>query len=243
MAAGGVSGSTSAAGSTGTAGSTTASAGSGGKAGGTGGGGGGPAPVTAIAHIMPLASATTGSAGSGGSGAGGSAAAGGITGTALFTKVTTGVQLKIDIDGCTDGAMYLEHIHEGMSCDNAMTQGGHWGAVTAAAGSGGSSAAGSGGSSAGAGGHSAGAGGTSGGAGGSGGAAAGGPAPLMLRGEGINPIVCMGTMGSTALTRSTPDVRITWSIGGDPMTDVVGHVIVVHNANGDRIACGKIMMQ
>jgi hypothetical protein len=205
----------------------------------------------AIAHLMPLASASTGSAGAGGSsggaggsagaasgsaGSGGSAAAGGgITGTALFTKVNIGVQAKIDIDGCTDGKTYPVHIHEGMSCENTMTQGGHWGAMMAAAGSGGSSAAGSGG-------QSAGAGGSAGGASGSGGSAGGAPM-MMVRGEGIPDIMCKGTTGSTALTRSTPDARIAWTIGGDPMTDVVGHVVVVHDSTGKRIACGKIVME
>jgi hypothetical protein len=222
-------------GSNGTAGST--SAGSGGKpSGGSGGAGGGPAPVTAVAKIAALASAPSGAAGSSGSGgssgsagAGGAAAGGGISGTATFTKVN----ILIDIDGCMDGKNYPVHIHEGMSCDNAMTQGGHWGAMTAAAGSGGSSGGSSGGA-----GHSAGSGGSSAGSGG----AAGGMM-LMLRGEGIPDIMCKGSSGTTSVTRSTPDARIAWTIGGDPTTDVVGHVVVVHNAAGDRVACGKIVMQ
>ena len=90
----------------------------------------------------------------------------------------------------------------------------------------------------GAGGGSAGAAGGSAGAGGS-------PAMMMVRGEGIPNISCSGMNGTSMLARDNADPKLTWTIGGDMMTNVVGHVIVVHDATtpSKRIACGKIEMQ
>jgi hypothetical protein len=190
-----------------------------------------------------------------------------LHGMATFTKTLSGVDLTIMVTGCTDGKSYPVHIHEGMSCDNATTQGGHWGAMPmsgsagasgAAAGSGAAgSAAGSGGAagSAGQAGGAAGASGSASAAGsggaagasgsasaaGSGGAAGGAPV-LVLRGEDIPDIKCSAGMGSTVTSRSTPDVRLLWTIGGEALTNVVGHVIVVHDGSA-RIACGKIEMK
>jgi hypothetical protein len=265
-APGGMAGSVaSAAGSTGAAGSTTGAAGSAGAA----------ASPMAIAMLEPLASA---------------GAAYTLSGTATFSKASFGVNLNISVMHCTDGKSYPVHIHEGSSCTDATTQGGHWGADMPAAGSGGAggaAASGAAGSGTGAGGAAAGgaagsstgAGGASGrgtGAGptaaGSGGSATGGaggtsqagsaaqagaggaqpaagsggtPAATMTlkaRGEGIPDIVCTGDVGTSMHTRSTPDPRTTWSIGGDERSNVVGHVLVVHDG-ATRIACGKITLQ
>jgi Cu/Zn superoxide dismutase len=70
----------------------------------------------------------------------------------------------------------------------------------------------------------------------------------MTRGEGIPNIMCSGGMGTTMLTRMPTDPTTTWSVGGDMTTNVVGHVVVVHDPAPDggtapRIACGKIMMK
>jgi hypothetical protein len=176
-------------------------------------------------------------------------------GTATFTKSRIGVDLVIDVTGCEDGKSYPVHIHEGTSCDSVATQMGHWGAAPAPvpeplAGAGGSSSAGAGGSSAGAGAaghdasHAAGSGGTTGAstsAAGAGGAAGAG-AMVVLRGEDIPPITCSAGTGKSSTTRSTPDKRLIWSIGTKDETDVVGHVIVVHDGAA-RIACGKIEMK
>jgi hypothetical protein len=198
------------------------------EASGTGGGG-----VTAGSG----STTTTTTAGSGAGGAAASASGDGIHGMAVFTQMATGIALVINVTGCSDGKSYPVHIHEGTSCDTTETQGGHWGANdamygTTAAGAGGSSAAaGSGAASA----STGGTGGTSsvGGAGGAWGM------PLVLRGEDIPDIKCTGGTGMTSTSRSTPDPRLAWTIGISPRTDVVGHVIVVHDGAA-RIACGKI---
>jgi hypothetical protein len=202
----------------------------------------------AVAMLEPLPSA-------------GAAAANTLSGTATFSKVSFGVQLNISVMHCTDGKTYPVHIHEGSSCADAMSQGVHWGAEMPAADSGaggasgnagnagqsGTPAAGSGGaSSAGSGGGHAGAAAQAGG-GGAAQAGAGGALPpttmtLKVRGEGIPDITCMGGIGTSMHTRSTPDSRTTWSIGGDERSNVIGHVLVVHDG-ATRIACGKIMMQ
>ena len=68
------------------------------------------------------------------------------------------------------------------------------------------------------------------------------------RGEGIPKIACQSTSGTATLTRKatdTPDLQ--WSIGGNATTDVVGHVVVVHDPDvamsPPRIACGVIQKQ
>lgn len=64
----------------------------------------------------------------------------------------------------------------------------------------------------------------------------------MTRGEGIPNVSCSGTTGTTTHTRVATPPETAWSIGGDATTDVVGHVIVVHDADTPttRIACGVI---
>lgn len=64
----------------------------------------------------------------------------------------------------------------------------------------------------------------------------------MTRGEGIPNIACSGTSGTSQVTRAADPATTAWSIGGDAATDVVGHVIVVHDADTPtmRIACGVI---
>lgn len=166
-----------------------------------------PAAVTASAMIAPLPGVATQ-----------------LSGTAVFTKRPYGVDLSISVTGCTDGKSYPVHIHDGASCTDAASQGGHWGldpaaAATpeptmAAAGSNASAAAGAG---------------------------AGPTETLKARGEGIPDIVCSGTMGTSMHKRSTPDPRGTWSILTDPRSNVVGHVLVVHDGSA-RIACGLIGM-
>src|SRR5258706_11678586 len=62
----------------------------------------------------------------------------------------------------------------------------------------------------------------------------------MTRGEGIPAIMCTGTTGTTFTTRSaTPDVTA-WSVGGNATTNVIGHVLVVHDPDmaTTRIGCG-----
>jgi Cu/Zn superoxide dismutase len=82
-----------------------AAAATGGAAGGTAGAGGGTA--TAQVAFLPLAPGT-------------------ITGTAVFTQVTNGVQVVVTLANCPTGAHPI-HIHEGNSCTDATTQGMHWG--------------------------------------------------------------------------------------------------------------------
>lgn len=229
----------------GTAGSgTSATAGASGAAGGSAGA---TAAPMAVAMLEPLASAAGST----------------LSGTATFSKIAFGIQLNISVMNCTDGKTYPVHIHEGSSCADAMSQGGHWGADMPAAGSGGAAGAGqagmpaagggAGNSAGGSGGHAgaaaqAGAGGAAqAGSGGADAAAGSGGTPaatmtLKVRGEGIPDITCTGGVGMSMHTRSTPDPRTTWSIGGDERSNVVGHVLVVHDG-ATRIACGKITMQ
>jgi hypothetical protein len=203
-------------------------------AGGTGGTGGSAGGGTGGGSAGHGGGGAGGAAGGGTAGAGGSSAAGPITGSAVFTSTSTGVDVMITINGCVDTKSYPVHIHEGSSCTDVASQGPHWGAAAAAAGSGGSGGAGGAAGSAG----KSGAGGTA----GSGGAA-GGPA-MLLRGEGIPEIMCKGTTGSSMLSRANTDPKLAWSVGGDMTTNVVGHVVVVHDpvAKTPRIACGKITM-
>jgi len=64
----------------------------------------------------------------------------------------------------------------------------------------------------------------------------------MTRGEGIPLIACTGTQGTSTLTRPATDATLAWSIGGEAATDVIGHLIVVHDADTPtmRIGCGAI---
>lgn len=163
----------------------------------------------------------------------------GLSGTAKFTMIGSSIKLDINVQNCADGR-YPVHIHEGTSCADAMAQGGHWGVVAApVAGGGGSGGAGG---NAGAGGSSGASGGSAGAAGGSAGAGGSPATMVILRGEGIPDIQCSGMMGMSTVTRDNTDPKLTWSIGGDATTNVVGHVIVVHDATmpTKRIACGKI---
>jgi Cu/Zn superoxide dismutase len=74
----------------------------------------------------------------------------------------------------------------------------------------------------------------------------------MTRGEGIPNIACNGMTGtltgSTTATRMPTDPTLAWTVGGPMTTNVVGHVVVVHQLSTDggappRIGCGVIMMQ
>jgi hypothetical protein len=187
-----------------------------------------------------------GKAGAGGTGTGAGIAA--VSGKATFTKVgTTEVDVTIDVMGCEDGKSYPVHIHEGTSCDSVMSQGGHWGApammaATSAAGAGGSAAgaAGAAGSAGHDASHAAGSGGSAAGAAGM--MAAGPVTSFKYRGEGINDIKCTGGMGTTTAKRNSFDKTVLWTIGTMAESDVVGHVIVVHDGAA-RIACGKIEMK
>ena len=62
------------------------------------------------------------------------------------------------------------------------------------------------------------------------------------RGEGIPLISCSGTQGTATLTRPATDATIAWSVGGDTTTNVIGHLVVVHDADvtTTRIGCGPI---
>lgn len=61
----------------------------------------------------------------------------------------------------------------------------------------------------------------------------------MYRGEGITDIKCTGTTGTTVAKRNSFIRTVSWSIGTKDESDVVGHVVVVHDGSA-RIACGKI---
>ena len=65
----------------------------------------------------------------------------------------------------------------------------------------------------------------------------------MTRGEGIPSITCSGTSGTSMLTRANTDATTMWTLGDGSATDVIGHVIVVHDPDVPmtRIACGPIV--
>jgi hypothetical protein len=218
---------------------------------GAAGTGSSTAGASAAAGAGGASSGSAGSGGAGGSGAGAGLAA--ISGTATFTNMGGAqVDVAIDITGCEDGKSYPVHIHEGTSCESAATQGAHWGApqslqLGAAGAAGDAAAAGAGGGAAAAGagaaGHDAGHAGSGGSAAGAGAAGAGGPATsFQYRGEGIPDIKCTGTTGNTSAKRNSFDKRVTWSIGTMSESDVVGHVVVVHDGAA-RIGCGKIELK
>src|SRR5262245_40829257 len=64
----------------------------------------------------------------------------------------------------------------------------------------------------------------------------------MTRGEGIPMITCAGTTGMVTYTRTATDPTLAWSVGGDATTNVIGHIIVVHDPDAPmlRIGCGPI---
>jgi len=86
------------------------------------------ADESATARIDPLVTTPGAVAPAAGSGAAGApATAGSISGSATFTIPGSGnIRMLVSITGCTTGKQYPIHIHEGGSCENAMTQGGHW---------------------------------------------------------------------------------------------------------------------
>jgi len=47
-------------------------------------------------------------------------------GTASFASNANGVNLTVMVSGCQSGKEYPIHLHQGSSCESAMTQGGHW---------------------------------------------------------------------------------------------------------------------
>jgi len=82
------------------------------------------ADESATARINPLVTMPA-AAGSGAAGA--PATGGGISGTATFTIPGSGsITMNVSFTGCVPGKQYPMHIHEGSSCENATTQGGHW---------------------------------------------------------------------------------------------------------------------
>jgi hypothetical protein len=65
---------------------------------------------------------------------------------------------------------------------------------------------------------------------------------MMLCGEGIPDIHCTGTTGVSRGTRDSLDYSLRWTIGTMDESDLLGHVVVVHDG-ADRIACGKIELK
>lgn len=62
------------------------------------------------------------------------------------------------------------------------------------------------------------------------------------RGEGIPDVTCVNDTGTGLHTRTAANPMTGWTIGGDALTNVVGHAFVVHSADMPmrRIACGVI---
>jgi hypothetical protein len=115
-----------AAGSGGEAGATVASAGTG--ATGTGGmsaPAAGAAGMTA-APSTPAAAGTAAPSVGPKAGTAGSEAPANIMGSANFASNANGVNLTVMVSGCQSGKEYPIHLHQGSSCESAMTQGGHW---------------------------------------------------------------------------------------------------------------------
>lgn len=112
-----------AAGSGGEAGAAMASAGTG--AGGMSAPAAGAAGMTAAAPSTPAAGTAAPSAGPSAGSAGNEAPAN-IMGSANFASNANGVNLTVMVSGCQSGKEYPIHLHQGSSCESAMTQGGHW---------------------------------------------------------------------------------------------------------------------
>ena len=51
----------------------------------------------------------------------------GLSGSLSLSETDAGVRIRIKLEGCTDGAEYPVHIHEGTGCADNESQGGHWG--------------------------------------------------------------------------------------------------------------------
>jgi hypothetical protein len=116
-----------------------------------------------------------------------------VTGTAVFTQVSSGVELGIALTNCSDGKSYPIHVHVGTSCMDTMAPGAHWDPP---------------------------------------------------RGEGIPNLICSGSRASEMYTRADSDPK-PWSIGGSMDSNLVGHVVVLHDPDDTtkRIACGAILTQ
>jgi hypothetical protein len=112
-----------AAGSGGEAGAAVASAGTG--AGGMSAPAVGAAGMTAAAPSTPTAGTGAPSAGPQ-AGAAANEAPANIMGSANFASNANGVNLTVMVSGCQSGKEYPIHLHQGSSCESAMTQGGHW---------------------------------------------------------------------------------------------------------------------
>ena len=64
------------------------------------------------------------------------------------------------------------------------------------------------------------------------------------RGEGIPDLECQGFRASASYTRASSDAK-PWTIGDPAASNVVGHVMVLHDADDPtkRIECGQIVAQ
>ena len=65
------------------------------------------------------------------------------------------------------------------------------------------------------------------------------------RGEGIPKVMCNGTTGTATLTRKADMPDLTWTVGGDATTNVVGHAFVLHDPDSTTMppaamGCGVI---
>jgi Cu-Zn family superoxide dismutase len=93
-------------GTAGVGGAIAGAGGAGGAIAGSGGAGGAGASMTAVATIAPFGTGT-------------------VTGTVTFTQSGTDVTVVVSLQNCPDG-MHGVHVHQGTSCLDANTQGGHW---------------------------------------------------------------------------------------------------------------------
>jgi hypothetical protein len=61
------------------------------------------------------------------------------------------------------------------------------------------------------------------------------------RGEGIPNVTCANAIGMVLAQREASDDK-PWTVGGAPETNVIGHVVVLHDPDMPmkRIACGEI---
>ena len=64
------------------------------------------------------------------------------------------------------------------------------------------------------------------------------------RGENIPDITCMGSTANVSYTRTSDDAK-PWTIGPPMESNIVGHVVVLHDPDdpSQKIACGPILMQ